>query len=588
MKLPFPSLLLGLALSFPSIAQKGTSTPEVFTAPAPTLEWRAENWNIENPLVMAQSFVPGWELILEKEVNSLGGKHWFYILKKGDLILDNQKLAVHEYKNGDLLIQYPALSQTQIEAQALTIDTIALKQELNCYRSDFVPAYFNSKEGILSGFSANFYGNEGLHIKGFLSGSKVHYLEDQRRHFSGSDSTCYTFIFLPDPLSTANVNYGGSFVDNNDGDNSSLNGERKLVSFTATYDSGTFKLENADIKIDDFSAPNIAPATSNNTTFNYTRSMDGFEDVNAFYHLSTFKKYIDSLGYSNLPGNLISVDVHALSNADQSYYSPSELKIYMGEGGVDDAEDADVIIHEYVHSLVYGASANSGRISERAGMEEAICDYFAVSYSLAHSPNQRDRVFNWDGHNSFWPGRMASSNKDYQSLSFTNNIYQHTDLMASCLVEIHDNTDRATADALVLEALFPLLNNSTYPDFASMVIQADQVLNGGQNYQIIKDAFVRRNVLPADFSLNEASAYSTQIKLYNTMAFARKRAPLFIESERNLSQYELLDLNGRSVAKGNINGLKVELSFPELKAGIYILKIADENQASKSFKLQAL
>lgn len=587
MRVFLPFLLLTF-FTLNTKAQKGTSVQEIFDDTQSNLEYRIDHWGDSNPLIKAQTLVPGWSLVLKKQINSPGGSHWHYQLRKNERFLDNQLLSIHLFTNGNLLIQYPNIHSKAITVSSLQIDTAALKSELHCTRSEFEPAYLSTKSGILTGYSGNLFGPEGLHLKTFIAGSKIHYLEDQRRHFRGSDSTCYTFIFLPDPLSTANVNYGGAFSDNNDGDNSSLNGERKLMSFTATYDSGQFILENADIKIDDFSAPNVAPATSSSSTFNFTRSQDGFEDVNAFFHLTTFKNHINALGYTNLPGNKISVDVHALSNSDQSYYSPSELKIYMGEGGVDDAEDADVIVHEYVHSLVFGASANSGRISERSGMEEAICDYFAVSHSLEYSPNQRDRVFNWDGHNSFWPGRMASSTKDYQTLTFSNNIYQHTDLMASCLLEIHDNTNRSIADALVLEALFTLLNTSTYEDFAHMVIQADLVLNAGQNYQVIKDAFVRRNVLSADFSIDELGTTSKSIKLYNTLAFAKDRSPLFLESEATLDSYELLDLQGRSILRNRLQGKRAQIELSDLDFGIYILKVRTASGQSQEFKIQAL
>ena len=108
-------------------------------------------------------------------------------------------------------------------------------------------------------------------------------------------------------------------------------------------------------------------------------------------------------------------------------------------------------------------------------MEEALCDYLALSYSTKYTSNQTDRIFNWDGHNVFWPGREATSTKNYQNLSFTGNIYTNTDLMVSCLREILFNTSRATSDQIVLEAFFSLQNSSTYRDFALMVLNADQM-----------------------------------------------------------------------------------------------------------------
>lgn len=550
---------------------------------ATTLEYRAQNWQGESalPLALGLLSTSDWTAVLDKSLQSPGGKHEHYYLYKDGRQLSFQALSIHYYNNGLLYIQYPDLPAHTQAFGALSVDTTALRAELNCDRMESLSAYLSVDGALVPGFDLDFYGAEGAHYQAFVAGSEIFGLEDNRRY--ANDSAVSGYVYLPDPLSTANVNYGGNYTDINDGTNASLNAQRVLRNFTATYDNGVFKLENADIKIDEFSSPIVNPITSTSPFFNYTRDNDAFEDVNAFYHLSEFKKYIDSLGFSSIPGAQIGIDVHALSDADQSYYSPAEKRIYMGEGGVDDAEDADVVIHEYGHTLVNAASSNTNRISERAGMEEAICDYFAVSWSLVFSPNQRDRVFNWDGHNAFWPGRMASSTKDYQTLTFTSNIYAHTDLMASCLLEIRDNTSRQIGDAVVLEAIFSLQSNSSYADFARMVLQADAVLYGGANYQVIKAAFVRRNVLPADFSLEEGLV-ANSIKVYNTYGFLKGEA-LTIESEANLSGYTLMDLQGRLIQSGSLTGTKTDLKL-EVPSGLYFLQINDEEGNTKSLKIK--
>ncbi|WP_421753371.1 hypothetical protein [Croceimicrobium sp.] len=549
---------------------------------SPMLEYRQDHFSGESALNLALALLPdaNWTLDLDKSVQSPAGQHEHYTLFLEGRKLAFQALSLHYYNNGSLLIQYPDLPRPLANLENLKIDTTAMRLELDCQRMHSEAGILALQDILLPGYNLDFFGPEGAHFQAFVAGSEIFNLADNRRY--GSDSTCTANIFLPDPLSTANVNYGGNYSDNNDGTNSSLNAQRFLRNFTASFDNGVFKLENADIKIDDFSAPSVAPATSTIPVFNYTRADDEFEDVNAFFHLSHYKNYIDSLGFTSIPGSQISIDVHALSDADQSYFSPAESRIYMGEGGVDDAEDADVVIHEYGHSLISGAAANTNRISERAGMEEAICDYFAISWSLVFSPNQRDRVFNWDGHNAFWPGRSATSNKDYQTLSFNSNIYQHTDLMASCLLEIRDNTSRQIADKIILEALFTLQNNSTYPDFARMVIQADANLYGGAHFQVIKTAFVRRNVLSSDFSLEEPGN-PFGIRLFNTLGFIKGES-LMLESDDSLSHYALRDAQGRIVHEGNLEGRAAELNF-SISTGLYFLEVQNLKGEKASFKV---
>ena len=91
-----------------------------------------------------------------------------------------------------------------------------------------------------------------------------------------------------------------------------------------------------------------------------------------------------------------------------------------GEGGVDDAEDGDVIIHELGHAISHmRANSNSG--TERSTYDEALGDYFAERYGrlLGITSN---RVFDWDGNNTFWSGRSVS----YDGVKTTTTWYLET------------------------------------------------------------------------------------------------------------------------------------------------------------------
>ncbi len=511
-----------------------------------------------------------------KSLQSAGGNHDYYRIEKNQIPFYGLQAVAHQYNNGDKALQFPLLSETIQGNFTSNIDLEILKGDLKATKYRSSPVYWSNQNTNFQALRTDFFGESGLHYVLISTGEEILVLEDLRNYKQSSDSTCTAWVFAPDPLSTANVNYGGLYLDNNDGFMPLLNAERQNLSFQALYENGVFKLENADIKIDDFDAPQIPAYQQNNPNFNLTRDEDGFEDVNAFVHLSLFKKYIDSLGFSSIPGNQIEIDVHAINNSDNSYFSPSQSRIFMGEGGVDDAEDADVIIHEYGHALISAASIINNRINERAGMDEAICDYFAVSYSSKYTNNQSERVFNWDGHNEYWPGRSAISTKDYQQVSFAGNIYTNTDIMVSCLREILINTSRTTSDAIVLEALFSLQSSSTYRDFAIMVINADQVLNGGQNFAIIKSAFVRRNILDADFSIREEQLEQDKISVYNTFAFTLGEA-LIITSDVDLLSYKILSLDGKEIQAGSLNGLQAKVYAPTIDSGLYLIQIKSVN-----------
>jgi len=120
----------------------------------------------------------------------------------------------------------------------------------------------------------------------------------------------------------------------------------------------------------------------------------------------------------------IEVDPHGASGADQSFYvSASPPSIQFGVGGVDDAEDGDVIIHEYVHGLSDFASPASNTGLERRAIDEGYGDYFAASYSRGYSEYDWFNIFNWDAHNEYWAGRNANTDKHYPEDNNNNYYY---------------------------------------------------------------------------------------------------------------------------------------------------------------------
>jgi hypothetical protein len=135
-----------------------------------------------------------------------------------------------------------------------------------------------------------------------------------------------------------------------------------------------------------------AAAYSATNTFRYDRSQDQFEQVMGYYWINQAQEYLQSLGFgSGLPAIVkrpydVRIDQYGIDN---SYEDPKHDFIRLGKGGVDDAEDAEVILHEYGHAVHadqvpgYGTSLDAGSIGESFG------DYFAVSVGLAAAKQYR-------------------------------------------------------------------------------------------------------------------------------------------------------------------------------------------------------
>jgi zinc metalloprotease ZmpB len=128
-----------------------------------------------------------------------------------------------------------------------------------------------------------------------------------------------------------------------------------------------------------------AQAFSSSNQFFYDRSQDEFEQVMGYYWINQAQEYLQSLGFgSTLPAILKRpFDLRINQNGiDNSYMWDKKDLIRLGKGGVDDAEDAEVIVHEYGHAVHvdqipgFGGSFDAGAIGESFG------DYFAVSVGL--------------------------------------------------------------------------------------------------------------------------------------------------------------------------------------------------------------
>ena len=311
-----------------------------------------------------------------------------------------------------------------------------------------------------------------------------------------TDSVGRALVFRPDPLARAGVTYGGAYIDDNDQNTAVLDPLRDTVSVGLTYSNGFFTLENSAAVIQELDAPVVAIPTQAQSDFFFSRSDAGFEMTNALYHIERIRSRLDSLGFGSLITYAIPVDVNAFNGIDNSAFdrATNPPRLLFGEGGVDDAEDSDVIAHEYGHALSHAAAPFTVNGTERECLEEALCDYFAMSHSYRWETWRHQYIFHWDGHNPFWGGRMGFSTKDYSQLTFSS-IYSHTDVFADPLGVSMASLGPDAMDRIVLESMYNFSSFMTMPQAANWMLLADTVLNGGQNASLLHLNFAARNIL---------------------------------------------------------------------------------------------
>src|SRR5512132_266808 len=141
------------------------------------------------------------------------------------------------------------------------------------------------------------------------------------------------------------------------------------------------------------------PAYSPTNSFIYNRSQDEFEQVMAYYWITESQKYIQSLGFGsrfravNKEPQRVRINQWGLDN---SFATTHKDELRFGKGGVDDAEDAEVILHEYGHAIHFSQGFVFG--SEEAGaISEGFGDYWAVTVTQVISPTLDPAcVADWD------------------------------------------------------------------------------------------------------------------------------------------------------------------------------------------------
>ncbi|MBW8051671.1 MAG: T9SS type A sorting domain-containing protein [Cytophagales bacterium] len=309
------------------------------------------------------------------------------------------------------------------------------------------------------------------------------------------DSLVNACIFNPDPLTTANVTYGSPYVDSNDVDIVELNAERDSVMMTVKFKNDTFFLESPYCVVGEYDPPANSVCFDTTADLCYTRSDVCFEQVNIFYHINNYQDYLQSLGFDSLVNYQIKVDANGMSGADNSMFSSFSNLLSFGEGGVDDGEDADVIIHEYGHAISYSAAPNTNTGTQRKTLDEANADYLAASLSRSIDTSGWQKVFNWDGHNGFWSGRWVISNKHYPE-DWVGGINQDADIWSATLMQIWEDIGRTDADRILLQSLYSYAPNLTFTQAAYLFLQADSLLYNGANYFVIYRRFRDRGILP--------------------------------------------------------------------------------------------
>lgn len=301
--------------------------------------------------------------------------------------------------------------------------------------------------------------------------------------------------FLPNPVADLQ---NQSLTDQKDADYPALARAYHSVVLTNLDGSGFLSGDWVNIR-----SETGDPAYSATNSFHYRRDDDRFEQVMAYYWVTESQKYIQRLGFgiTRRPVNMESQDVRINQwGVDNSYSWDKHDVLRFGKGGVDDAEDAEVILHEYGHAMQDSQQTPSGfGFSVEAGaIGEGFSDYWAVTVSnvLAPTPDA-PCVADWDSvsYTSRVPHclRRVDLNLRYPQ-DLNGSVHHDGQIWSRALWDIRRALGHVAADTIILEGQFDL-PNPTMPQLATSTVAAAQRLYGATAATKVRRAFEARGIL---------------------------------------------------------------------------------------------
>ncbi|HJQ40657.1 MAG TPA: proprotein convertase P-domain-containing protein [Thermoanaerobaculia bacterium] len=284
-------------------------------------------------------------------------------------------------------------------------------------------------------------------------------------------------------------------------------------------------LNSPYVKLVDIQPPSIAPPTG---SLVFNRQDDGFEDVNAFFHIDATQRYLQSIGYRGrraIAPYAIETDAHAQNGFDSSLFIPDAFHpgrgtLFFGTGGTDDAEDADLVVHEYAHALhewIAPGSFTGTFTSQARAFGEAFGDYWAFSNHYAQRVQSGRDPFcfaDWDARcwlddaselcayppNSDCLRRLDSPKtmRDYDTVEAAGVEHRNGAIMSSALRELFLALGKPVTDTIVIESFFGAPSLPSFAVMAQRIINADQLLYGGSHQTTICSVMMARQILTID------------------------------------------------------------------------------------------
>ena len=298
-------------------------------------------------------------------------------------------------------------------------------------------------------------------------------------------------VFSPNPVSSQQ---NQALVDGNDADSAVPAAAYRSVTLSDLDGSGYLKGKYAQL-----TGAKSKLAYNKNNKFEYTRANDFFEQVNAYWGVTEAQKYIQGIGFNNINNQAQKITTLGLSD-DNSFYDPNKDQITFGTGGVDDAEDVEVVWHELGHAIQDAQVPGFGSTTEAGSIGEGFGDWWALIMSSRDAKDTATVplacIMDWDAtfYSTETPHCLRRTDTELKYADRNGSVHHDGQIWSRALFDIYKAFGRDKAAKIVLEGQFSYAPSTTFAAAAKATVAAAKKLYGDADAAKVQAAFTARGI----------------------------------------------------------------------------------------------
>jgi hypothetical protein len=249
---------------------------------------------------------------------------------------------------------------------------------------------------------------------------------------------------------------------------------------------------------------------ADNNFSNLRRNQNEFNQEQVYWAIDKAATTFQSLGHGDVMNYSIKFYAHnspTWGNQDNSSFSgdnnlgPGTGLLQFGTGGVDDAEDSEIVWHEYGHATLWNQVPGMNQNVTREGIGEGFGDYLAgtMSKRVPGDPSYHVTVGEWDAVSYNPNGSPHPNLRPLNNPTFWENrgaeVHDAGEVWSHPLFDYDNQVGPDLALKTILESHFLYDLNPSQVEGANALLTADAMINGGGTTPHILNAFRERHTL---------------------------------------------------------------------------------------------